>query len=129
MSTHTDLMNSTIGFSSTHLILSFLLFIILLSKPDIVKENYIKIFIYISLLFNFIIFWLFFACKTLSSEGSRHSKLMIGCMVLSLVHFVLSIITLINIENYNFIIAFLLASIFINSLIIYESNNCKNLED
>ena len=122
-------MNGTIWLSSIHLILSFLLFIILLSKPDIVKQNYIKIFLYISLLFNFIIFWLFFACKTLGSEGSRHNKLMLDCMVLSLLHFVLSIFILINIENYNFIIVFLVASISINSLIIYESNKCKNLED
>ena len=128
MLSHESLMIGTISLASIHLILSFVLFIVLLSKPDIIKPNYITIFLYISLLVNFIIFCLCFACQNLSTKGSEHSKLMITCMGLSLLHFVLSMAMLNFVENYTNITLFLSASIIVNGLIIYQSNKCKNLE-
>ena len=49
MLSHESLMIGTISLASIHLTLSLVLFIVLLSKPDIIKPNYITIFLFIEI--------------------------------------------------------------------------------
>lgn len=129
MLSHESLMIGTISLASIHLILSFVLFIVLLSKPDIIKPNYITIFLFVSMLVNFIIFCLCLACRNSSDKvSSEHNSLMNTCLALSLIHFIISFIMINFVKSTDIIIVFLFVSAVINSLIIYQSNKCKNLE-
>ena len=129
MLSHKSLMIGTISLASIHLALSVVLFTVLLIEPAIVKPNYINIFIYISILVNFIIFFLCIACKNSSNTSSAGlNNLMDKCMGLSLLHFVVSLLMLNFVTSNNIIIVFLLISIIVNNLIINTSNQCKNLE-
>ena len=128
MSTH-QLMIGTITLSSIHLILSSVLFIILLYKPNIASVKYIEYFLYISLIVNFILFWLFIACRNLGAKDTKlHNSLMNTCIALSFIHIIVSFLMLNFTTSDTVLLAFLAASIIINGIIIHQSNKCKNLE-
>jgi hypothetical protein len=129
MLSHESLMIGTISLASIHLSLSLVLFIVLLSKPDIIKPNYITIFLFVSMLVNFIIFCLCLACRNLGTKDTKlHNNLMNTCLALSLIHFIISFIMINFVKSTDIIIVFLFVSAVVNSLIIYQSNTCKNLE-
>jgi len=129
MLSHESLMIGTISLASIHLTLSLVLFIVLLSKPDIIKPNYITIFLFVSMLVNFIIFCLCLACRNSGTKDTKlHNNLMNTCLALSLIHFIISFIMINFVKSTDIIIVFLFVSSVVNSLIIYQSNECKNLE-
>lgn len=129
MLSHESLMIGTISLASIHLTLSLVLFIVLLSKPDIIKPNYITIFLFVSMLVNFIIFCLCLACRNSGTKDTKlHNNLMNTCLALSLIHFIISFIMINFVKSNDIIIVFLFVSSVVNSLIISQSNECKNLE-
>jgi len=129
MLSHESLMIGTISLASIHLTLSLVLFIVLLSKPDIIKPNYITIFLFVSMLVNFIIFCLCLACRNSGTKDTKlHNNLMNTCLALSLIHFIISFIMINFVKSTDIIIVFLFVSSVVNSLIISQSNECKNLE-
>ena len=130
MLSHTNLMIGTISLSSLHLTLSLILFVILLTRPNIIEENYIKIFLMASIVINFIIYFLCLSCKNSNSVvESEHNSLMNTCMMLSLLHFIISFLMINFADNNDIILIFLVLSIVVNGLIIDKSNKCKNLEN
>jgi hypothetical protein len=123
-------MIGTISLSSLHLTLSLILFVILLTRPNIIEENYIKIFLMASIVINFIIYFLCLSCKNSNSVvESEHNSLMNTCMMLSLLHFIISFLMINFADNNDIILIFLVLSIVVNGLIIDKSNKCKNLEN
>jgi hypothetical protein len=125
---HESLMIGTISLASIHLTLSLVLFIVLLSKPNIIKTTYITIFLFVSILVNFIIFCLCLACKNSGSKDTKlHNDLMDTCLAFSAIHFILSCIMINFVKYTDFITIFLFVSVVVNILIINQSNRCKNL--
>ena len=129
MLSHHNLMTGAVTLSSIHLVLSSVLFIALIAKPNIVKEKYIDYFLYISIIVNFILFCLFIACRNLGTKDTKlHNSLMNTCIALSFIHIMVSFLMFNFTTSDGVLLAFLAASIAINGTIINQSNKCKNLE-
>jgi hypothetical protein len=128
-SSHTNLMIGTISLSSLHLALSLLLFSLILTSPNIITENYVKIFLIVSIVVNCIIYFLCLSCKNSNSAvESEHNSLMNTCMMLSLLHFIISFLMINFANNKDIILVFLAVSAVVNGSIVFTSNKCKNLE-
>jgi hypothetical protein len=128
MTTSTNLMIGTISLSSIHLLLSFIVLVAMIVKPSIVKVSYLRYLLMVSIAVNFIIFILCFNCKQKDQQSEIHNRLMNTCLGLSLIHMIVSFLMLNFIDNDEIVIGFLVASVVINSIIIQQSNECKNLE-
>ena len=69
-----NLMIGSITLSSIHLILSLVLLFTLILNPNIIKPNYIEIFLYISMIVNVGIFIFCWRCKYSNDENSKYQK-------------------------------------------------------